>query len=382
MWQIFISFLLLGCLSFGGPAAHIGYFHRTFVKEKKWLSAEEYANLVALSQILPGPGSSQVCFAIGYQQGKLIGAFLAFSAFTLPSFLLMSVFAMSYAAFNQHPFITALISTLKIVAVVVVIDAVYGMFRQFCQTKMTRSICLCSAIFLLLFPSPVSQVIVLVFAAVIGGLLLTANKSTEAEVSLSFVGRNIWFWLFLVLLGASLLHYEQTVISLFSRYFQAGSLVFGGGHVVLPLLQSLTVDQVSNDAFMAGYAAAQGIPGPMFTFASFLGSVELTAEPFLGALIATVGIFMPGFLLMLAFLPHWHQLSAQRHIAGVILAVNAAVVGLLLNALYQPLFVSAVGSASDVAMICAGLLILKVFNWSVLRLLMIAVVSALLTTYM
>ncbi|MDO6425949.1 chromate efflux transporter [Thalassotalea sp. 1_MG-2023] len=382
MWQIFRSFLMLGCLSFGGPVAHIGYFHRTFVDEKKWLTEQAYSNIVALSQILPGPGSSQVCFAIGYQRAGIFGAILAFLAFTLPSFLLMWLFATTYSSYSKHPYLTTLMTTFKLLAVVVVTDAVYTMFTQFCKTKATQTICLVTTISLLLFSVSMSHLLVLTLFALIGARYLSSESLNKAEVIDNSRPKNYyWLIVFISVFLLSLLAYTQPLLSLFTRYFQVGSLVFGGGHVVLPLLQTATNDVVHNDIFMAGYAAAQGVPGPMFTFASYLGAIEFSSAPFIGALTATLAIFLPGFLLMIAFLPNWQRLAAHKKVAGAIIAINAAVVGLLISALYQPLFVCAVNSATDFAWVVVGILLLKVLKWSILRLLFLALVGALFTTY-
>ncbi|OKY27025.1 hypothetical protein BI291_10340 [Thalassotalea sp. PP2-459] len=366
-------------MSFGGPIAHIGYFHRTFVDEKKWLTEQAYSNIVALSQILPGPGSSQVCFAIGYQRGGIIGAILAFLAFTLPSFLLMWLFATTYSNYSEHPYLVTLITAFKLLAVVVVTDAVYTMFTQFCKSKATQTICLITAISLLLFPIPMNHLLILTLFALIGARYLSSESLSKAELIDNSRPKNYyWLIVFIAVFLLSLLTYTQPILSLFTRYFQVGSLVFGGGHVVLPLLQTATNDVVQNDIFMAGYAAAQGVPGPMFTFASFLGAIEISSAPMLGALTATLAIFLPGFLLMAAFLPNWQRLATHKKVAGAIIAINAAVVGLLISALYQPLFVSAVNSATDFAWVVAGILLLKVLKWSILRLLFLAVVSAIL----
>lgn len=382
LWQVFKSFLLLGCMSFGGPVAHIGYFHRTFVGEKKWLTEQAYSNIVALSQILPGPGSSQVCFAIGYQRAGIFGAILAFIAFTLPSFVAMLLFATTYSSYHQHPYLAALITTFKLLAVVVVTDAVYTMLTQFCKTKATQTICLVTTISLLAFPLVMNHLLILILFAIIGARYLSPSSLKKADLIEKHSSKSYyWLIVFIIVFAMSLLTYSQPLLSLFTRYFQVGSLVFGGGHVVLPLLQTATSDLVQNDIFMAGYAAAQGVPGPMFTFASFLGAIEVTSAPIVGALTATLAIFLPGFLLMLAFLPNWQRLATNKKVAGAIVAINAAVVGLLISALYQPLFVSAVNTASDFAWVVAGILLLKVLKWSILRLLCLAVVSALLTTY-
>lgn len=381
MWQIFQSFFILGCMSFGGPAAHIGYFHRAFVHEKKWLNEQEYASLVALSQMLPGPGSSQVCFALGHNKAGLLGAITAFIAFTLPSFFLMAIFAYSHALLTEVEFIQSLIKALKIVAVIVVADAVFTMFNNFCQSRPTRSITLITAALLLLFPSTLMQIATL-SASALYGVYFLREKKEKPTLSHTKGPNNGWLVLFAVLFGVSFFHVNYTPLDLFNQYYQAGSLVFGGGHVVLPLLQSMTVEAINNDTFLAGYAAAQGIPGPMFTFATFLGYLEYSPTPWLGAIIATLAIFLPGFLLMLGFLSYWQVLSHNPKVAGVIYGVNASVVGLLLAALYQPVFVSAVATASEFAVVIIGVMLLKVWRCSIIWLLIAAVAGAFTTTWL
>lgn len=381
MWQIIQSFFILGCMSFGGPAAHIGYFHRAFVKDKQWLNEQEYASLVALSQMLPGPGSSQVCFAIGHKKAGLIGAIAAFIAFTLPSFFLMALFAYSHAQFTEVTFVSSLIKALKLVAVIVVADAVLTMFNNFCQLKSTRTIALLTAAILLMLPTTIVQIALILSAGIYGFYFLRSDQAnikqqTKAKTSYSSLV------LFLVLFGVSFFHINYPPLDLFNQYFQAGSLVFGGGHVVLPLLQSMTADTINNDTFLAGYAAAQGIPGPMFTFATFLGFIEYSTNPWLGACIATLAIFLPGFLLMLGCLSHWQALSKNHKVAGIIIGVNAAVVGLLVAALYQPIFVSAVNSTSDFALVIIGMMMLKVWRCSIIWLLVAAVIGSAATVWL
>ncbi|GHF88761.1 chromate efflux transporter [Thalassotalea marina] len=381
MWQIFQSFFILGCMSFGGPAAHIGYFHRAFVKEKQWLNEQEYASMVALSQMLPGPGSSQVCFALGHKRAGITGAITAFIAFTLPSFLLMLAFAYSHAQLSEVVFVESLVKALKVVAVIVVADAVMSMFNSFCLTKATRSIALITAIVLLVIPSTLAQILMLVTAAIYGFYYLGSKTSTKEPTPHTKI-HNRWLITFIIFFGVSFYSINYPPLDLFNQYFQAGSLVFGGGHVVLPVLQSMTTDTINSDTFLAGYAAAQGIPGPMFTLATFLGFIEYSTNPWLGASIATLAIFLPGFLLMLAFLSHWQALSQNVKVSGVINGVNACVVGLLLAALYQPIFVSAVTNTTELALVVAGILLIRIWRCSIIWLLGAAVVVAVTTTWL
>ena len=363
MWQIFSRFLALGLISFGGPAAHIGYFRQTFVQELNWLDEKQYASIVALSQFMPGPGSSQVGFAIGYHKGGLMGALAAFLGFTLPSFLLLFLFAVSTASWLQLDWVAGAIHGLKLLAVVVVADATFGMFKQFCQRKTAQCLMVVTAAFIILFPSLMTQIVVLVVAAIIGCLVLTRGENISPEVP--DIKLN-WLWLMLFIIGLIvsfiLASQPDSLGQIFGQFYQVGSLVFGGGHVVLPLLEANVAELVSQDRFLTGYALAQAVPGPMFTMATFLGADIWQESPILGALIATVAIFVPGFLLMLVTLNSWGAISQRPLIAGGLAGVNAAVVGLLLAALYQPVFITAVNSSLDMALAILGFGLLKIFK--------------------
>ncbi|CCN47137.1 putative Chromate transport protein ChrA [Vibrio nigripulchritudo MADA3029] len=359
MFSIFKTFFLLGWVSFGGPAAHIGYFRNTFVEKLKWLSEAEYAQIVALSQFLPGPGSSQVGFALGYRKGGITGAIAAFLGFTLPSIILMLLLAVLSSQLTDSSVFQSIIHGLKLLAVVVVADATIGMYKNFCQQKVTIALCVATAMALLLFPNLYTQMIVLVVAALVGQALLRGDQVNTESREPTQVS-----WLPLVLFaallfGLPLLGSLATEIQLFSDFYQAGSLVFGGGHVVLPLLQNIVGDQLSQDAFLTGYAAAQAVPGPMFTFATYIGYELLPVSPILGALLATLAVFLPGFLLLLAVLNNWQELASRPKLSGAVAGVNASVVGLLLAALYQPVFTSAVLSGADMAVVVAGFYLLK-----------------------
>ncbi|UAB71070.1 chromate efflux transporter [Vibrio sp. SCSIO 43132] len=359
MFSIFKTFFLLGWVSFGGPAAHIGYFRNTFVEKLKWLSEAEYAQIVALSQFLPGPGSSQVGFALGYRKGGITGAIAAFLGFTLPSVILMLLLAVLSSQLTDSSVFQSIIHGLKLLAVVVVADATIGMYKNFCQQKVTIALCVATAMALLLFPNLYTQMIVLVVAALVGQALLRGDQAnTESREPTQI--RWLPLLLFAALLfGLPVLGRLATEIQLFSDFYQAGSLVFGGGHVVLPLLQNIVGDQLSQDAFLTGYAAAQAVPGPMFTFATYIGYELLPASPILGALLATLAVFLPGFLLLLTVLNNWQELASRPKLSGAVAGVNASVVGLLLAALYQPVFTSAVLSGADMAVVVAGFYLLK-----------------------
>lgn len=357
MFSIFKTFFWLGWISFGGPAAHIGYFRQAFVEKRKWLSDSDYAQIVALSQFLPGPGSSQVGFALGYQRGGLPGACMAFLGFTLPSVIIMLALAMLSSQLTDMPLFQSIVHGLKLLAVVVVADATWGMYKNFCKDKLTVSLCVATAVALLLVPSIATQMVVLLIAAFVGSRYLLKETSEATQPFKPSLAPLALFVALLVSLPFAA--HILPSIALFNDFFQAGSLVFGGGHVVLPLLQNIVGDQLTQDAFLTGYAAAQAVPGPMFTFATYIGYELLPSAPVAGAVIATLAVFLPGFLLLLGVLKNWQSLAAIPSVSGAIAGVNAAVVGLLLAALYQPVFSSAVINEIDIALVLIGFWLLK-----------------------
>ncbi|HDZ3716759.1 TPA: chromate efflux transporter [Vibrio cholerae] len=360
MLTIFRTFFALGWVSFGGPAAHIGYFRHTFVEKLRWLSEQEYAQFVALSQFLPGPGSSQVGFAIGYHRGGLAGAWAAFLGFTLPSVLIMLLLAGLSSHLLDTPLFEQVIHGLKLLAIIVVADACLTMYRNFCQQRLTAGLCVLTAVAITLAPSLLTQFAVLLLAALVGQARLASKPSSALEAF-----RPSWLSLLLfvsLLLGLPLLAASSPLVELFGHFFQAGSLVFGGGHVVLPLLQNALGDSLSTDQFLTGYAAAQAVPGPMFTLATYLGYVLTPDMPVVGALIATLAVFLPGFLLLLGVLKNWSALAQRPKVAGAMQGVNACVVGLLLAALYQPVWSSTVHAPLDWAALLVGFFLFKVLR--------------------
>lgn len=357
MFSIFKIFFGLGWISFGGPAAHIGYFRQTFVDKMNWLSDKDYAQIVALSQFLPGPGSSQVGFAIGYKKGGLTGACMAFLGFTLPSIIIMLLLAILSSQVTESSLFQNVIHGLKLLAVVVVADAVWGMYKNFCQSRLSLTLCVLTALGLLLVPSIGAQITLLLLCAVVGAILLQDKQTQRLNSQKVSIAPLVLFAL--LLLGLPLISHVAPTLSLFSDFFQAGSLVFGGGHVVLPLLQNIVGDQLSQDTFLTGYATAQAVPGPMFTFATYIGYQLLPSMPIVGALVATLAVFLPGFLLLLGVLKNWQNLASNPTISGAINGVNASVVGLLISALYHPVFTSAVISPLDMAIVIAGFYLLK-----------------------
>ncbi|EGQ9727709.1 chromate efflux transporter [Vibrio cholerae] len=360
MLTIFRTFFALGWVSFGGPAAHIGYFRHTFVEKLRWVSEQEYAQFVALSQFLPGPGSSQVGFAIGYHRGGLAGAWAAFLGFTLPSVLIMLLLAGLSSHLLDTPLFDQVIHGLKLLAIIVVADACLTMYRNFCHQRLTAGLCVLTAVAITLAPSLLTQFAVLLLAALVGQARLAPQPSSSLEAF-----RPSWLSLLLfvsLLLGLPLLAASSPLVELFGHFFQAGSLVFGGGHVVLPLLQNALGDSLSTDQFLTGYAAAQAVPGPMFTLATYLGYVLTPEMPVVGALIATLAVFLPGFLLLLGVLKNWSALAQRPKVAGAMQGVNACVVGLLLAALYQPVWSSTVHAPLDWAALLVGFFLFKVLR--------------------
>lgn len=357
--DIFWHFLLLGCISFGGPAAHIGYFQRTFVEKLQWLSAGHYAQLIALSQFLPGPGSSQVGFAIGLQRAGTVGGIAAFLGFTLPSFLLMTGIALFSRWQQENLWFTGLIHGLKLLAVVVVADACLNMLRNFCHNRLTTGLAGFTAAFLLAVPGIGSQMIALGAAAAIGACCLRASPLQQQPPVSGRLNHRALLLFVVLLFGLPWVAGDNSWLQLGRDFYQSGSLVFGGGHVVLPLLQQTLGNSISDDRFLLGYAAAQAIPGPMFAFAAFLGAELTPATPWLGAAVATLAIFLPGFLLLTALHRSWQQLTGSPRIAAAVSAINAAVVGLLFSALYQPVFVSSVLHPIDLAAAAIGFYCLR-----------------------
>ncbi|ELY5209852.1 TPA: chromate efflux transporter [Vibrio cholerae O1] len=357
MLTIFRTFFALGWVSFGGPAAHIGYFRHTFVEKLRWVSEQEYAQFVALSQFLPGPGSSQVGFAIGYHRGGLAGAWAAFLGFTLPSVLIMLLLAGLSSHLLDTPLFEQVIHGLKLLAIIVVADACLTMYRNFCQQRLTAGLCVLTAVAITLAPGLITQFAVLLIAAFVGQARLAPQQSFSTT---SFSPSWLSLLLFAsLLLGLPLLAASSPLVELFGHFFQAGSLVFGGGHVVLPLLQNALGDSLSTDQFLTGYAAAQAVPGPMFTLATYLGYVLTPEMPVVGALIATLAVFLPGFLLLLGVLKNWSALAQRPKVAGAMQGVNACVVGLLLAALYQPVWSSTVHAPLDWAALLVGFFLFK-----------------------
>ncbi|BBT93947.1 chorismate-binding protein [Aeromonas veronii] len=361
--QVFIQFLWLGCISFGGPAAHIGYFQRTFVQRLGWLTQAEFARLLALCQLLPGPASSQLGFAIGRHRAGLGGALSAFVGFTLPSFLLLLAAAIGIGQLGSNLWLDAALHGLKLLALIVVADAVLTMSRQFCATGMTQGIMVVTAAALWWQPGLMTQLLMLAGAALICARSQRGAGSRPASNDLPSAASSQPHWPTLLLFGIlfiSLPLLASPIGQLVADFYRAGSLVFGGGHVVLPLLQESVGHTLNEQQFLTGYSLAQLVPGPMFTLATYLGAQLQPEMPLLGALSATLALFAPGFLLLWAVGPCWQQWLARPRLAGAVTGINAAVVGLLLAALYQPVWQSAVLAPSDLALAAIGFYLLRV----------------------
>ena len=376
-----MQFLWLGCISFGGPAAHIGYFQRTFVERLGWLTQAEFAQLLALCQLLPGPASSQLGFAIGRQRAGLGGALAAFAGFTLPSFLLLLAAAIGLGQLGNNIWLDAALHGLKLLALVVVADAVLTMSRQFCKTTRNQGIMVATAAALWWQPGLLTQLVMLAGAALLCarvGAPQTPGPQPSPAQSMP-VHQPHWPTLLLfALLFVGLPLLGGPVGQLIADFYRAGSLVFGGGHVVLPLLAESVGHSLNQQQFLTGYSLAQLVPGPMFTLATYLGAQLLPASPMGGALLATLALFLPGFLLLWAMGPCWQSWLARPRLAGAVAGINAAVVGLLLAALYQPVWQSAVLAPTDLALAAIGFYLLRVLKLPILALATLLVVATLL----
>ncbi len=366
--EVFRAFLKLGVTSFGGPIAHLGYFRDELVVRRRWIDEAGYADLVALCQFLPGPASSQTGLALGLLRGGPLGALAAWAAFTLPSALALVLFALGAAAFGG-PVGTGLLHGLKIVAVAVVAQAVWGMARNLAPDRERASIALLAVLIVVLAAGSLGQIMA-ILAGGLAGLRLCRGGVAPAVGHLRFgvskaVGMTALALFLLLLVLLPLAAGATQGLALFDAFYRAGALVFGGGHVVLPLLQAEVVPPgwVGNDAFLAGYGAAQAVPGPLFTFAAYLGAVAgLAPNGILGAAIALVAIFLPGFLLLLAALPFWGTLHSRPIAQAAMRGANAAVVGILGAALYHPVWTSAIQGTHDFALALTGFVLLTVWK--------------------
>lgn len=374
--EVFRVFLKLGFTSFGGPIAHLGYFRDELVTRRKWLSESAYADLVALCQFLPGPASSQVGFALGLTRAGWGGAFAAFLAFTLPSALILLALAMT-ATRLESPLALGVLHGLKIVAVAIVAQAVWGMAKNLCPDRERATIAVAAVLLLAWAPGAIGMMAAILLGAIAGLALgkgqVTIGKHLPVPVSRK-AGLTAFALFAALLIGLPFLAGQAQGWALADSFYRAGSLVFGGGHVVLPLLRAETVTPgwVSDDAFLAGYGAAQAVPGPLFTFAAWLGAIMGPApNGVAGAAIALVALFLPGFLILIGTLPFWDRLRRTIWAQSALQGANAAVVGILGAALYSPVFTSAIGGMPDfaLALICfVALMAWKAPPWVVVLL--------------
>jgi len=367
--EVLLVFLRLGVSCFGGPIAHIGYFRDEFVLRRHWINEQIYADLVGLCQFLPGPASSQVGFSIGLMRAGYRGGLAAWTGFTLPSAIALALFA--YGAGELGPVGIGLLHGLKLVAVAIVAQAVWGMARTLCPDRERASIAVAAALIILFSASSVSQLAAILLGGVAGlWLCRTGPPSTTGHVTVPVsrtAGLAALLVFFLLLAGLPVLRglANSQGIALFEAFYRSGALVFGGGHVVLPLLREafVTPGWVSDDAFLAGYGAAQAVPGPLFTFAAYLGAI-VSGSPhgLTGAILGLIGIFLPGVLILMGTLPFWETFRKRAGAQAVMRGVNAAVVGLLGAALYNPVWASSVKTPGDFAIALVGFVLLTVWR--------------------
>jgi chromate transporter len=350
--EILIVSTKLGLTSFGGPIAHLGYFHNEYIRKRKWLDEKSYADLVALCQFLPGPASSQVGIGIGVMRAGVLGGIVSFIGFTLPSVVALMIFALLLRGFEVGE--TGWIHGLKIVAVAVVAHAILGMANNLTPDLKRKALALFALVVTLLWQTAFTQVGVIFIAGILGFFLYRQQTDTHEQKMAFPISRRfgvisllVFFSLLLllpILREATSLHW----VALFDSFYRSGSLVFGGGHVVLPLLERefVPTGMLTEEAFLAGYGATQAVPGPLFTFAAYLGTV---ISGWHGGLLATFAIFLPAFLLVLGALPFWDSIRRNPKIKGALMGVNAAVVGILISAFYQPIWTSSILAPIDFA---------------------------------
>ncbi len=375
--EVFTVFLRLGLTSFGGPVAHLGYFRQEIVERRGWLDEAAYADLVALCQFLPGPASSQVGIALGIRRAGLPGGFAAWLGFTAPSAGALILFAYGVAAFGDLD-TAGWLKGLKTAAVAVVALAVWGMAGSLCPDRPRVAIAVVAAIAMLAWPSSWAQLVVIAGAGALGWVILRPGPTDEPREPQFQINRALAVLCLValasILIGLPVLQQAKlsgTVgesLRVVDSFFRAGSLVFGGGHVVLPLLQELVVPPgwVSNGEFIAGYGAAQAVPGPLFTFSAYLGTtldVDGWPQGWAGGLFALGAMFLPSFLLVIGAVPFWDRLRSWASFGGALRGINAAVVGLLLAALYNPVWTSAIHGRDDFALALAGLALLAIWKW-------------------
>ncbi len=382
--EVLLVFLKLGVSCFGGPIAHLGYFRDEFVLRRRWLDESTYADLVGLCQFLPGPASSQVGFSIGLMRAGFAGALAAWSGFTLPSAIALVLFAYGAGALSG-PTGTALLHGLKLVAVAIVAQAVWGMARTLCPDRERASIAVVAALVILFSTSSIAQIGAILLGGIAGlWLCRGAPPASIGHVTVPVsrtIGVAALSAFLLLLIGLPLLRglMPSQGVALFEAFYRSGALVFGGGHVVLPLLSEafVTPGWVSNDSFLAGYGAAQAVPGPLFTFAAYLGTVvNQPPNGVAGAVLGLIGIFLPGVLILIGTLPFWDTFRKRAGAQAMMRGVNAAVVGLLGAALYNPVWTSSVRIPGDFAIALVGFVLLTVWRAPPLLVVIISALGA------
>ncbi|MCD9537203.1 chromate efflux transporter [Photobacterium carnosum] len=364
MITVFWQFLILGLCSFGGPAAHIGYFQQAFVVKKKWLSDKDFTQAIALCQFLPGPASSQLGMYIGYKKAGYLGSIAAFIGFTLPSFSLLTFLAIANNTFGNSVIVEHIITAAKLLAVVVIADALWGMAKKSLTSIPTVATTLLTMIWLIFSHGLLGQIIPIVVASLIGYLWSFKVQTTIDNVRVKPIRPHmgllsVFVGLFILL---PLMPATNDNVKLLTIFYQAGSFVFGGGHVVLPLLQPMLAGMVTDNTFLSAYASAQLVPGPMFTMASYLGASAMPTMPIWGSLIATIAVFLPGSLLLFAFLPAWKALFSHPRLIHAIVLINACVVGLLGYAFINPVIISSIKSIIDIIAVIVGYILIKKYQ--------------------
>ncbi|WP_010529767.1 chromate efflux transporter [Lentibacillus jeotgali] len=364
--EILLTSTKLGLTSFGGPVAHLAYFKDEYIDRRKWLDDKTYADIIALCQFLPGPASSQVGISIGIMRGGLLGGLISWFGFTIPSVIVLVVFAMMYQAFSLAD--AGFIHSLKIVAAAVVLHALIGLGKKLTPDKSRLAIAVAAAAVMLLYPSAWMQILIILVAGLLGLTFFKDKAESNVQpfsiniskkLGLTSLGILISMLIILPLLNSTS---NNPLLNIFDIFFRVGSLVFGGGHVVLPMIEREVVPTglLSANEFLAGYGMAQAVPGPLFTFSSYLGTMM---EGIIGAVVATLGIFLPSFLFIIAALPFLNELRKRASFQGVLMGVNASVVGILLAAFYDPVISSSIASTTDFAL---GVILFALVNiWKV-----------------
>ena len=364
---IFCEFLILGLTSFGGPVAHIAYFRDNFVVKKKWFDEKTYIDIVSFSNFLPGPSSSQVGMCIGYLKNGIVGSFFAWLGFTLPSAVIMILFAYGYSYFDEYISL-GFLNGIKAVVVIIVLQAIIGMSRQYLNDTKKILIALFSSVILVLFDLYSYQFLLLSLAAVIGLVVFNDQKKIKpGKIKIEY--SSIIFILVFLILFISLpiisSFYEIRLIEISDKFFRTGSLVFGGGHVVLPLLKNeiLNFNLIEEETFIFGYGLAQAIPGPLFTFSAFLGSsLNIEIGKLASGILCLLMIFLPSFLMVLGVMPYWNYLRSIKNVRSGLIGVNACVVGLLIAAFYNPIFISTFSESNSYILVLLGGIIIFVFK--------------------